>query len=179
MLARVPRARRTFLVVECLHRVHSGVHLVENSFSCHGRNGNISPFSKFVGGIKVSPKCYRLLWSSIWGAWKHSEIGILWHLRVVSGSKSVDAVASVGVVPELLQNPSSCCFIEITPKLPMWFSYFSLSPTLTLSWWTETDGFIRHFSLNLSGMISLSPRVWTKLLFSFLHSLLCCPYSSH
>lgn len=47
-----------------------------------------------------------------------SGIGILWHFTMVSGSKTAFVVASMGVVPELLQNPSSCCFREITPEPP-------------------------------------------------------------
>lgn len=47
-----------------------------------------------------------------------SGAAILCHFIMVSGSERACVVASMGVVPELLQNPSSCRFREITPEPP-------------------------------------------------------------
>lgn len=145
VLTCVPTAGKIFPVDECFHLVNTGIHMVENSYSYQGINGNISPFTSFVGGIKSSGQLYWLFWSSIWGAWKLSEIGILWHWITICGGKKSRGGSICGSGTRVIKNLPSCSFREITPNLPQWF-YFSLL-TVTLGGWIQMDSLdIFHWS---------------------------------
>lgn len=60
VVGRAPMVQTVFLMAEGSHHVNTPM---ENPYLWHGRSVNISPFTKFVGGIKGSPKLYWLLWS--------------------------------------------------------------------------------------------------------------------